>query len=287
MVWHHTGPEFKLIDLHCHLLPGVDDGSKNLAMSLEMARIACADGISTVVCTPHILPTVYENKGPDIKAAVASLQQAFSDAGIHLHLLSGADVHIVPDLVAGLSTGRIITLASSRYLLLEPPHHVMPPHFSECIFRLQAAGYVAILTHPERLSWVESQYAVIRSMVNNGLWIQLTAGSLTGRFGRRPRYWAERMLNEGLCHVLATDAHDTSSRPPHLAGVKAMVEHRVGTAEAVNIFDIRPRGVIDNANPTILPGLPGDALKDELRKQPAQSRWRALAQRFRQRRGIN
>ena len=256
-------------------------------MSLEMARMACADGINTIVCTPHILPTVYENKGPDIKAAVASLQRAVSEAGIPLQLLSGADVHIVPDLVAGLNEGRIITVAGSRYLLLEPPHHVMPPQFSDCIFRLQAAGYVAILTHPERLSWIESQYPLIRAMVHKGLWLQLTAGSLSGRFGRRSRYWAERMLDDGLCHVVATDAHDTSSRPPQLAGARAMVEQRVGASESLNVFDIRPRGVIDNANPTILPTVPGDALKAEVRKQPAQSGWRALIQRLRRLRAIN
>jgi protein-tyrosine phosphatase len=195
-----------LIDLHCHLLPGIDDGSKNLAMSLEMARLACADGITTVVCTPHILPTVYENTGPEIKASVTMLQQELLKEGIPLDLLSGADVHIVPDLLPRLAYGQIITLADSRYLLLEPPHHVMPPQFEECIFRLQSAGYVAILTHPERLSWIGSQFPLIRRMVNAGLWIQLTAGSLTGRFGRRPRYWAERMLDQGLCHVIATDA---------------------------------------------------------------------------------
>jgi len=272
-----------LIDLHCHLLPGIDDGAENLAMSLEMARRAYADGITTTVCTPHILPAVYENKGPDIKAAVISLQQALSRAGIPLRLLSGADVHIVPDLVSGLKQGRILTLADSRYLLLEPPHHVMPPQLDACIFRLQAAGYVAILTHPERLSWIEPQYALIRSMVKKGLWIQLTAGSLTGRFGQGPRYWAERMLDEGLCHVMATDAHNTSSRPPHLTRAKAMVEQRLGALEADNILQIRPKGVIENADPAELPPLP----QAGSRQQPVRPRWRGLAQRFRMRMGTN
>jgi len=97
------------------------------------------------------LPTVYDNAGPEIKAAVTSLQQELTKADIPLHLLSGADVHMVPDLLSGLNDGRILTLAGSRYLLLEPPHHVMPPQFDDCIFRLQSGGYVAILTHPERL----------------------------------------------------------------------------------------------------------------------------------------
>jgi protein-tyrosine phosphatase len=268
-----------LIDLHCHLLPGVDDGSKDLAMSLDMARIACADGMTTVVCTPHILPTVYENKGPEIKAAVTLLQEAFSLADIPLRLLSGADVHIVPDLLSGLNDGRILTLAGSRYLLLEPPHHVIPPQFDDCIFRLQSAGYVAILTHPERLSWIRPQYALVQRMVQKGLWIQLTAGSLTGRFGQGPRYWAERMLDEGLCHVIATDAHNISTRPPHLSKAQVMVEHRLGAAEAANIFRIRPRGVLDNVSPARLPPLPAG----ELSQEPVRSGWKGLAQWFRMR----
>ena len=272
-----------MIDLHCHLLPGVDDGSSNLAMSFDMARQACADGISTVVCTPHILPTVYENKGPDIKAAVALLQQALAMEGIPLQLLSGADVHVVPDLLSGLSDGRIITLAGSRYLLLEPPHHVMPPQLDDCIFKLQSAGYVAILTHPERLSWIEGQYAAIRRMVYKGVWIQVTAGSLTGRFGRGPRHWAERMLDEGLCHVVATDAHNASARPLRLANARAVVEQRLGVAEATNIFQVRPKGVIDDLSPAQLPPLPGRALD----QQPVAKGWKGLAQRIRMRIGAN
>jgi protein-tyrosine phosphatase len=272
-----------LIDLHCHLLPGVDDGSENLAMSLDMARMACADGITTAICTPHILPTVYDNAGPQIQAAVTLLQEALSSADIPLRLLSGADVHLVPDLLEGLKDGRILTLAGSRYLLLEPPHHVMPPQFNDCIFGLQSAGYVAILTHPERLSWIEPQYALVRSMVHKGLWIQLTAGSLTGRFGQGPRYWAERMLDEGLCHVIATDAHNISTRPPHLSNAQTMVEQRLGAAEAANIFRIRPSGVIDNVSPAKLPPLPAG----ELSQEPAQSGWKGLAQRFRMRIGTN
>ncbi len=272
-----------MIDLHCHLLPGVDDGAKDLATALDMARRACAEGITTTVCTPHILPAVYENEGPDIQAAVTSLQEALSLAGIPLQLLSGADVHMVPDIVSGLKQGRILTLAGSRYLLLEPPHHVMPPQFDDCIFGLQSAGYVAILTHPERLSWIEPQYALIRRMVTKGLWIQLTAGSLTGRFGKRPRYWAERMLDEGLCHVIATDAHNISTRPPHLAGAKALVEQRLGAAEADNIFGVRPSGVIDNISPAKLPPLPGN----DLSQQQVQRGWKGLAQRFRMRVGTD
>src|SRR5262245_31812305 len=250
-------------------------------MSLDMARQACSDGITTVACTPHILPTVYENKGPDIKAAVALLQQALTTEGIPLRLLRGADVHLVPDLVAGLRDGRIITLAGSRYLLLEPPHHVMPPQLDDCIFKLQSAGYVAILTHPERLSWIEAQYPVIRRMVYKGVWMQLTAGSLTGRFGRRPRYWAERMLDDGLCHVLATDAHDTEKRPPRMAEARELIAERLGEAEATNIVLTRARGILENLSPAELPALPPARAPQRKSGPAAPSAWSNILKRVR------
>jgi len=245
-----------LIDLHSHLLPGIDDGSKDLAMSLAMARVAAADGISTIACTPHILPGVYNNGGPAIRRAVARLAESIAKAGIPITLVTGADVHIAPDLDVQLRDGRALTLNDSRYLLLEPPHHVLPPRLEDLIFGLQAAGYVPILTHPERLSWIEGHYDLIGRLVSSSVLMQITAGSVMGRFGRRPRYWAERMLDEGLCHLLATDAHNTEQRAPRLAEARDVVAQRLGDDEALNLVLRRPRGILNNLNPAELSPLP-------------------------------
>src|SRR5215469_11932612 len=246
----------KLIDLHSHLLPGIDDGAKDLATSLAMARVAAADGITTIACTPHILPGVYNNSGPAIRRAVAQLAESIAKAGIPITLVSGADVHIVPDLDVQLLDGRALTLNNSRYLLLEPPHHVLPPRLDDLIFGLQATGYVPILTQPERLSWVEGHYDLIRRLVSSSVLMQITAGSVMGRFGRGPRYWAERMLDEGLCHLLATDAHNTEQRAPRLAEARDVVAQRLGDDEAINLVLRRPQGILDNLSPAELPTLP-------------------------------
>ncbi|HWR81194.1 MAG TPA: CpsB/CapC family capsule biosynthesis tyrosine phosphatase, partial [Pseudomonas sp.] len=191
-----------MIDLHCHLLPGIDDGSPNLETSLEMARIAVADGIVTMACTPHIYPGVYENTGDGIRQAVASLQQALETYRIPLKLVAGADAHLAPELPAKLRSGEAPSLAGSRYFLLEPPHHVAPPRFGDFVFNLLAGGFVPLITHPERLSWIEDHYETFCTLVAQGAWLQVTAGSLTGRFGSRARYWGERLLDEGRVHVL-------------------------------------------------------------------------------------
>lgn len=244
-----------MLDLHCHLLPGIDDGAVDLDMSLRMARMAVEDGIGTVACTPHIYPGMYDNEGPDIRAAIAALRLELARHGIPLTLVEGADVHLAPDLAASIRMGRVPTLAGSRYLLLEPPHHVAPPRFEDSVFQLMVAGFVPVVTHPERLSWIEDHYEVFVRVVKAGAWMQITAGSLTGRFGRRPKYWAERMLDERLVHILATDAHDPRRRPPLLAEGRAAAARRVGEAEAAHMVHTRPQGIVDNMEPGALPAL--------------------------------
>jgi protein-tyrosine phosphatase len=270
-----------LIDLHSHLLPAIDDGSKDLAMSLAMADMASSDGISTIACTPHILPGVYNNNGPAIRSAVARLAQSIAEAGIPISLVTGADVHIAPDLAVQLRDGRALTLNNSRYLLLEPPHHVLPPRLEDHIFGLQSAGYVPILTHPERLSWLEGHYDLIRRLASSSVLMQITAGSLMGRFGRRPRYWAERMLDEGLCHLLATDAHNTEQRAPQMADAREFVAQRLGDDEAINLVLRRPQGILDNRSPAELPPLPQKQTWQEGSGAEAPTLWSNLLKRAR------
>src|SRR5262245_38974927 len=225
-------------------------------MSLAMARMASSDGITTIACTPHILPGVYNNTGPAIRAAVAKLQESISEAGIPIALVTGADVHVAPDLGSQLRQGQALTLNDSRYLLLEPPHHLLPPRLEDLVFGLQTAGYVPILTHPERLSWVEDRYDLIQRLVYNNCLMQITAGSLVGQFGRRPRYWAERMLDDGFCHLLATDAHNTERRAPRMAEAVKLVARRLGEEEAANLVLRRPQGILNDLSATELPSTP-------------------------------
>jgi len=245
-----------MIDLHCHILPGIDDGSPDLETSLEMARKAVDDGIRVIACTPHIYPGLYENSAKGIREGVVALQGALDEAGIDLELSFGADTHLTPDLVAGLKNGRIPSLGGTRYFLLEPPHHVAPPHFEEFVFNVLTAGYVPVITHPERLTWVEEHYDVFVRLAHGGAWMQLTSGSLTGRFGERTRYWAERFLDDGIVHILATDSHSVDRRPPLLAEGRDAAALRLGEQEAVNLVETRPRGILDDLEPAAMPAVP-------------------------------
>lgn len=242
-----------MLDLHCHMLPAIDDGAVDLDMALEMARMAAADGIREVACSPHIYPGMYENDAAGIRVAVAAFQSELDQRGIPLRLHANADVHLVPGLLEGLREGRVPTIAGSRYLLLEPSHHIAPPRFEDSVFELMAAGYVPVITHPERLSWVEDQYQVFERLSRRGVWMQVTAGALTGRFGRRVKYWGERFVGEGHCMILATDAHHPQRRPPLLAEARDAAAVLVGAQEATHMVQTRPAGIVANLAPGQLP----------------------------------
>jgi protein-tyrosine phosphatase len=235
-----------LIDLHSHILPGVDDGSPDLETSLAMARVAVDGGIKVMAATPHFMPGVYDNQSDDIRMRVRTLQEALNQAGIALEIVTGCDAHIRPDFVACLRDGRLLTLNDSRYVLFEPPHVSMPQRMDELVFNVLTAGFVPILTHPERLRWIEQHHGLVMKLVNQGVLMQITAGSLTGRFGPRPQYWAQRMMAEGKVHILATDAHDTQKRPPSMQGAFDIAKSELGLDEAKNLVLIRPAMILDN-----------------------------------------
>ena len=215
-----------------------------------MARLAAADGTIVLACTPHFMPGVYDTSLAVVERAVEDLTASFKERGINLGLVVGGDVHAAPNLVTRLNAGEVPTINGSRYFLLEPPHDVLPPRFEDLAFGLLSEGYVPILTHPERLKWIESRYAVIRHLADAGVLMQLTAGAVVGRFGRRPRYWSERMLDEGIVHFLATDAHNADRRPPDLSRGRDAVAARFGDDFALDLVLHNPLLVLEDGEPS-------------------------------------
>jgi len=236
-----------MIDIHCHILAGIDDGARDMDMSLEMARIAVADGISTIVCTPHITPGIYNNDTGIINEQINRLKEALVENNIALELLSGADIHVAPDLSTCLDQGIYPTIAGTRYFLFEPPHHVVPPRIVELARQLINQGYIPVLTHPERLTWIEGHYEIIEQLDEAGVAVQITAAAITGRFGKRPLYWSERMLDEGRVDIIASDAHNLTGRPPVLSAARDAVSARLGEKTGHDMVYDNPLLILNNA----------------------------------------
>ena len=238
-----------MIDLHCHMLPGIDDGARNLEMALKMAELAVADGITMTACTPHIYPGLFENTHPGIRDACARFQGELDAAGIPLKLTYGADIQVVPELVADLGNGRLPTLHASRYFLFEPPHHVALPRLADLVHNALLAGYIPVITHPERLAYIEADYDKFVALARQGAWIQLTGGSLLGRFGPRVKRITERFLGDGVTHLLASDGHNLKNRTPELSEARDAAAAIIGEQAASQLVEERPAAVIANAEP--------------------------------------
>jgi protein-tyrosine phosphatase len=232
------------VDLHCHLLPGLDDGAATLEEALAMAEMAVADGIGTVVATPHQLGHHAKTSSGTIREAVVRFQQALDQRKLPLRVLPGADVRIEPDLVRKIRTGQVLTLADRcKHLLLELPHEVYVP-LDGLLAELASAGIVGILSHPERNQGILRQPGVLRPLVERGCLMQVTAGSLTGSFGSQIQGFSKSLIEQGLVHFISTDAHGPKSRVPVLSRAFEQVAEIAGEKIAVDLCRKNPRAVV-------------------------------------------
>jgi protein-tyrosine phosphatase len=240
-----------LIDIHHHILPGLDDGPATPEEALAMARRAAANGIDTIVATPHMLEGVYHVTAAQVRDAVAALNRALN-AGPPadrpprpVTILPGADVHLHEDLLVKLKRGEVLTINDTGvYLLLELPPTVLPSRMGPFLFEIQSAGIRPILTHPERHPRILERPAELPAWVTGGGLVQVTAASYLGRFGTEAREAAERWTGEGRVHVIATDAHPMPGREPLLAEAAARLETLAGRAEADRLARTNPERII-------------------------------------------
>ncbi len=233
-----------LVDIHCHILPGLDDGAATWAEALAMAEVALADGIHAVVATPHQLGVYAGNRAETIRQRAAELAARLVQWGLQLEVFAGADVRIAPDVVSQIRRGEVLTLADrGRHVLLELPHDVYWP-LEGVIAELRQAGLVGILSHPERNVAILRHPQVIAPLVAAGCLIQITAESLCGRFGSRVQSFSERLVRAGLVHFVASDAHSAQGRAPRLRQAFAQIEALAGRKAAMACCAENPARVI-------------------------------------------
>jgi protein-tyrosine phosphatase len=233
------------VDIHCHLLPGIDDGAQSWEESLAMARMAVADGIGTIICTPHQLGNFGHNHGADIRRLVHDLQAKFDAAQVPLRVLAGADVRIESDMVQRIKAGDVLTLGDrGSHVLLELPHELYLP-LEPVLAELESAKMVGILSHPERNEGILRNPSVLAPLVDAGCLMQITAGSLVGTMGPTCRELSERMLADGLVHFVATDAHSPKSRRPLLRRAFERVAELTDAKTALDLCQTNPQCVAD------------------------------------------
>jgi protein-tyrosine phosphatase len=232
-----------MVDIHHHLLPGLDDGSDSLDTSVAMAAIAVAEGITHVVCTPHA--NGQYGFDPAINAALTDeLRGRLSAEGIPLTLGSGCDFHLSFDNVkqAQAEPARF-SINGLGYILVEVPDYGLPPGLTETFYDLQLAGLTPILTHPERNPTLQHEPARLKDWLRSGVLIQVTADSLTGHKGKSAARMALQLLEDRWVHFLATDAHNTTGRPPRMREAHDLVATQFGASYARSLCITNPLAV--------------------------------------------
>jgi len=236
-----------MIDIHCHLLPGIDDGAKTLADALDMARVAVGDGINHAVMTPHLHPGRYENTRSSTEQPIREFRAALQREQIPLNISVAAEVRLSPEILQLLDRNEVPflgELAGYQIMLLEFPHSHIPLGADNLVKTLLQKKIRPIIAHPERNKDVIRDVAKIEPFIEMGCLLQLTAGAVAGNFGEGPQLRAVQLLERGVVFALASDAHNLKKRRPELReGMKAAAKI-VGEKAAYALVDKNPRAVV-------------------------------------------
>ncbi len=231
-----------MIDIHCHILPAIDDGPPEIEESIEMAKVAAADGIGTIVASPHFL---YGGRPgfDEIKRAISSLRGRLKEGAVPVEVVEGADVKLTYELLEGMRKGEIPTINGSRYFLLELPE-IVPPNLDNLMQAARACGFVPIITHPERNYSFLTAPRKMDGLREAGALIQVTAMSITGEFGRKIKGLSQALVKKGLVDFVATDAHGAGYRRPVLSEACKLLSHVMDRKRIRRIFIENPEAVL-------------------------------------------
>jgi protein-tyrosine phosphatase len=224
-----------VIDIHCHLLPGIDDGPPTLEAAMALAQGLVADGITHAVCTPHVFPGRFENRRSSIEDAFDAFAALVRDAGLPLGLSWAGEVRLTPEILELLPRNELPWLGEVdgfKTMLLEMPDGQIPLGADRLVAHLLSQRIRPVLVHPERNRGVMERPERLRPFVNMGCFVQLTAGSLVGQFGAKAQACAEALLDEGWAHAVASDAHNMGGRQPRMADAAAWLRNAFGDAHA-------------------------------------------------------
>ena len=219
-----------MIDIHCHILPGIDDGAKDLNDSFEMARQAQSQGITRIVASPHHKNGSFDNNFQDILTEVNLLNKELKREGIDIEILPGQEVRIYGEMEEDLDVDLLTVNNSGVYMLIEFPSSHLPRYANKLLFDLQLKGIVPIIVHPERNREIMEDPSKLYRLIKEGSLSQVTASSVTGRMGKKIKKFSLDLLSHNLAHFIASDSHNTTTRPFDLREAYETVEKELGTS---------------------------------------------------------
>lgn len=232
------------VDLHAHVLPGIDDGPPDMPTAVALLRAAADGGTAAIVATTHSAEVLqFGFDAAAMQARLAAVQAAAQAAGVAITVAYGTEIFLENDSVQRLREGRLFPLNQTRHVLIEPPFGALPLYLDQALFELQTNGYIPIMAHPERNAEVQDQPRRLEEWAARGALIQMSAASLLGGFGRAAQRTAKLAVGRRLCHLIASDAHDPVRRPPMLRPAYDAVAREFGADVAQALFVTYPAAV--------------------------------------------
>lgn len=233
-----------MIDIHCHILPNIDDGAKDMEEAVEMARIAYKEGITKIVATPHYIEDgEFISKGLDDK--VEKLNNILKEKEIDLEVLTGNEVYITPNMVSLVENRYINTINNNKYLLIELPFLDIPNYTEDIIFKLNLIGITPIIAHPERNKIVSENLNILVKYIDMGALCQINSGSIIGKFGKETMKTALNLIKYNMAHVVASDGHSMRGRKPSLREAYEKVMSLYGNEKAKEFFYINTQKIVE------------------------------------------
>lgn len=233
------------IDIHSHIIPGIDDGARNESVALKMLKMAQQSGTGHIIATPHY---VYGNTRYGFATIIEkceALNRLAASAGINITVYPGCEVFITPELIELYEQGLIGTLANSCYMLVEFPMMSIPSYTDNVLYNLQLKGITPIIAHPERYSEIQYDSERLKSFIDRGILAQVNSGSITGVYGREAKKTVMRLIKEGLVQFVASDAHSASGRNPDMSKAAAIIEKKYGSKIRNDLFSLNPTKIIN------------------------------------------
>ncbi|MGE7761374.1 tyrosine-protein phosphatase [Peribacillus sp. NPDC097895] len=232
-----------MIDIHSHILPEMDDGSGNIQESIEMARKAVEQGITDIIATPHYIKGKYENDKEKVEEETRKLNQVLDEMDIPLKVWPGQEIRISDVLIDDYDNNKIMGLNASRYILLELPLNHVPRYMERLIYDLQMKRMTPIIAHPERNLEIIKNPQLLKELIWKGAYSQITAGSITGKFGWRTKRFSKFLVHSGLTHFIASDSHNVGNRGFQIREANKIIEKSFGK-DAVNGFKENAENVL-------------------------------------------
>lgn len=235
-----------MIDFHTHIIPNVDDGSKSMEETVELLKEAEKTGFETVILTSHYMENYYQIDVKERAKIVNSIQSMLQNNTMNINLVLGNEIYFSDKIVSFIENKKACTINNTRYILFELPFNVVPENLYYVIYNMLERGYIPILAHPERYSFIQQNPNILKDFIEKGVLIQSNYGSFIGQYGKKAQIIIKKLLKNGMVHFLGTDVHRKNTIYPKIPAIVSSMEKYIGKEKLDTITKTNPKLVINN-----------------------------------------